>query len=146
MKDNKLIPAEPEVWIPDDTEVRANWRSVGWLAIHEVAFREGCRLPFTHLMAAVIDELKVSPFQLMVGMVAVWELVHSVEAICRRHKLIITIDDLKHYYHLRTSGQGRITFRLKDKVPQLIGNFDAGNDKGWIQKNLFVRNDLISPG
>jgi len=76
LKSKGIIPQETEAWIPESGPIRPHWFCPGFFCIYEWAFKAGCKLPFTPLMAEVMHEIDVPPFQIMP---MVWKLVHSVE-------------------------------------------------------------------
>ncbi|XP_074278577.1 uncharacterized protein LOC141602170 [Silene latifolia] len=143
LREKKIIPESTEVWIPESCPVRANWVSPGWFCIFEWAFKAGCKLPFTPLMIDTIRAMEVSPFQIMP---MVWKLVHSIENLCAKHNLVITINDIKAVYHMKNHVDGRFNLRIKSKMSPLITNLDSGDDKNWAKTFLFVRTETLGSG
>ncbi|XP_074293705.1 uncharacterized protein LOC141620839 [Silene latifolia] len=122
---------------------KANLVSPGWFCIFEWAFKAGCKLPFTPLMIDTIRAMEVSPFQIMP---MVWKLVHSIENLCAKHNLVITINDIKAVYHMKNPVDGRFNLRIKSKMSPLITNLDSGDDKNWAKTFLFVRTETLGSG
>ncbi|XP_074321646.1 uncharacterized protein LOC141658643 isoform X2 [Silene latifolia] len=94
-------------------------------------------------MIDTIRAMEVSPFQIMP---MVWKLVHSIENLCAKHSLVITINDIKAIYHMKNPVDGRFNLRIKSKMSPLITNLDSGDDKGWAKTFLFVRTETLGSG
>ncbi|XP_074315938.1 uncharacterized protein LOC141652356 [Silene latifolia] len=87
--------------------------------------------------------MEVSPFQIMP---MVWKLVHSIENLCAKHNLVITLNDIKAVYHFKNPVVGRFNLRIKSKMSPLITNLDSGDDKSWAKTFLFIRTETLGSG
>ena len=120
------IPQSIEVRSPEVYE-RIDWVIPGWVALYELMFKDGMRLPILKLIRDVCDHYLITLSQLMPN---AWRILMALESLSVRHG--VEHDTDKGRYQLIT----RVVC-----VP--VVTFLRTNHRSWKDMFFFVRKDLV---
>ena len=73
----------------------------------------------------------------------VWRILGAIDAVCDKHGVDLTAEDIKYMYFARTNKSGRFNFRAKDKLGTAIVGPDSKSDGTWWDRFFFVKADSM---
>ncbi|KAL5550064.1 hypothetical protein UlMin_000240 [Ulmus minor] len=134
------IPQSVEIRVPSHHE-RVDWVVPGWTAVYELMLRDGMRFPFPRLIRDVCDHYEIAPSQLMPN---AWRVLMSLESISSRHGVDCELGEVLFSYYLKEHDVDKGRYKLIARVVRApIITCLRTNDRGWKDRYLFVRGDLV---
>ncbi|KAL5573252.1 hypothetical protein UlMin_022849 [Ulmus minor] len=134
------IPQSVEIRVPSHHE-RVDWVVPGWTAVYELMFRDGMRFPIPRLIRDVYDHYEIAPSQLMPN---AWRVLMSLESLGSRHGVDCELGEVLFSYYLKEHDVDKGRYKLIARVGRApIVTCLRTNDRGWKDRYLFVRGDLV---
>ncbi|KAL5574240.1 hypothetical protein UlMin_023837 [Ulmus minor] len=134
------IPQSVEIRVPSHHE-RVDWVVPGWTAVYELMFRDGMRFPIPRLIRDVCDHYEIAPSQLMPN---AWRVLMSLESLGSQHGVDCELGEVLFSYYLKEHDVDKGRYKLIARVGRApIVTCLRTNDRGWKDRYLFVRGDLV---
>ena len=134
------IPQSVRIRVPAAHE-RVDWVVPGWVAIYELMLKDGMRFPIPRLIRDVCDHYEISPSQLMPN---AWRVLMSLESISIRHGVECEIGEVLLSYYLKEHDKDKGRYKMITRVGRApIITCLRTNDRGWKDRFLFVRGELV---
>ena len=86
-------------------------------------------------MVGIMKTLEFLPCQLMP---LIWKTVVTIEDVCKKHDLTITLEDLKSVYQVKLAKKGIYTFKANSVAQILIQNVPKDGDS-WKSQYFFIQ-------
>ena len=128
-----------EAVIPPSS-VRADCFRPGWVCLYFYPFDIGMTFPFSKLVQELLDDMQISPGQLMPF---AWRILTCLDAVEAKHKLGIDVNVIKCCYSLKRHFGCRFGFTTKKA---LILNVESANDRNWKKDYFFTKRDSLGDG
>ncbi|KAL5543291.1 hypothetical protein UlMin_011001 [Ulmus minor] len=134
------IPPSVEIRVPTAHE-RVDWVVPGWVAIYELMMKDGMRFPIPRLLRDVYDHYEIAPSQLMPN---AWRVLMSLESLSVRNGVDCELGEVLFSYYLKEHDKDKGRFKLIAGVGRApIITYLRTNDRGWKDRFIFVRGDLV---
>ncbi|KAL5582334.1 hypothetical protein UlMin_014776 [Ulmus minor] len=134
------IPPSVEVRVPTAHE-RVDWVVPGWVAIYELMLKDGMRFPIPRLLKDVCDHYEIAPSQLMPN---AWRVLMSLESLSVHNGVDCELGEVLFSYYLKEHDKDKGRFKLIARVGRApIITYLRTNDRGWKDRFIFVRGDLV---
>ncbi|KAL5563464.1 hypothetical protein UlMin_033211 [Ulmus minor] len=134
------IPPSVEVRVPTAHE-RVDWVVPGWVAVYELMLKDGMRFPIPRLLRDVCDHYEIAPSQLMPN---AWRVLMSLESLSVRNGVDCELGEVLFSYYLKEHDKDKGRFKLIARVGRApIVTCLRTNDRGWKDRFIFVRGDLV---
>ncbi|KAL5580129.1 hypothetical protein UlMin_012571 [Ulmus minor] len=134
------IPPSVEVRVPTAHE-RVDWVVPGWVAIYELMLKDGMRFPIPRLLRDVCDHYEIAPSQLMPN---AWRVLMSLESLSVCNGVDCELGEVLFSYYLKEHDKDKGRFKLIARVGRApIITCLRTNDRGWKDRFIFVRGDLV---
>ncbi|KAL5573741.1 hypothetical protein UlMin_023338 [Ulmus minor] len=134
------IPPSVEVRVPTAHE-RVDWVVPGWVAIYELMLKDGMRFPIPRLLRDVCDHYEIAPSQLMPN---AWRVLMSLESLSVCKGVDCELGEVLFSYYLKEHDKDKGRFKLIARVGRApIITCLRTNDRGWKDRFIFVRGDLV---
>ncbi|KAL5580186.1 hypothetical protein UlMin_012628 [Ulmus minor] len=134
------IPPSVEIRVPTAHE-RVDWVVPGWVAIYELMMKDGMRFPIPRLLRDVCDHYEIAPSQLMPN---AWRVLMSLESLSIRNGVDCELGEVLFSYYLKEHDKDKGRFKLIVRVGRApIITCLRTNDRGWKDRFIFVRGDLV---
>jgi Putative gypsy type transposon len=134
------IPPNVEIRVPSHHE-RVDWVVPGWTAVYELMLKDGMRFPIPRLIRDVCDHYEIAPSQLMPN---AWRVLMSLESLGSRHGVDCELGEVLFSYYLKEHDVDKGRYKLIARVGRApIVTCLRTNDRGWKDRYLFVRGDLV---
>ena len=134
------IPPSMEICVPSSHE-RVDWVVLGWVVVYELMFKDGMRFPIPRLIRDVYDHYEIAPSQLMPN---AWRVLMSLESLSSRHGVDCDLGEVLFSYYLKEHDVDKGRYKLIARVGRApIVTYLRTNDRGWKDRYLFVRGDLL---
>lgn len=135
----RFFEGEIEAVIPPLND-RADGFRPGWVCFYFYPFDIGMTFPFSGLVQELLEDMKISPGQLMPF---AWRVLTCLDAVEAKHKLGIDVNVIKCCYSLKRHFGCRFGFTTKKA---LILNVESANDRNWKKDYFFARRDSLGDG
>ncbi|KAL5565346.1 hypothetical protein UlMin_028510 [Ulmus minor] len=134
------IPPSVEIRVPTAHE-RVDWVVPGWVCIYELMLKDGMRFPIPRLLRDVCDHYEIAPSQLMPN---AWRVLMSLESLSVRNGINCELGEVLFSYYLKEHDKDKGRFKLIARVGRApIITYLWTNDRGWKDRFIFVRGDLV---
>ena len=113
---------------------------LGWVAVYELMLKDGMRFPILTLIRDMCNHYEIALSQLMPN---AWRVLISLESLSIHHGADCELEMLFSYY-LKEHNTDKGHFKLITRIGRApIVTCLCTNDRGWKDRFLFVRGDLV---
>ena len=95
---------------------RVDWVVLGLVALYEIVFRDGMRLPIPKLVRDVCDHYEIAPSQLMSN---AWRILLALECVSMWHGVKYKIGDVFFSYYLKKHDINKGRYQLITRASQV---------------------------
>ena len=97
-----------EVGVPE-AYARVDWVVPGRVALYELLFQDGLKLPIPNLASEVLDHFEIAPSQLVSN---VWRLLMSLECLSMRHVVKCKLGEVLYSYYLKEHDKENMQYQF----------------------------------